>query len=72
MIDKLDKWHQTKWGLLSFAAAELAIAYGFFSLSIDRGNIWWYILTLIFLFGAIQNIAKLIGKLNGKHKTSKA
>jgi hypothetical protein len=68
MIKQLDKWHQTKIGLLIFALVELAIAYGFVSLSIDRGNFWWYLLTLIFLVGALQNLFKLIGAF---HKNDK-
>jgi len=71
MIKQLDKWHQTRSGLLVFALVELAIAYGFASLSIDRGNPLWYLLTLIFLVGSLQNLVKLIGKFlnNGKRKT---
>lgn len=61
LISKLDKWHKTRTGLLVFAVVELVIAYGFASLSIDRGNFWWYLLTLIFLFGALQNFFKFIG-----------
>ena len=68
MIEKLDKWHKTHLGLLVFAIVELAVAYGFFSLSIDRGNFLWYILTLIFLFGGIQNSIKFFKSIgNGKH-----
>ncbi len=63
MLNKIDAWHKTKPGLLLFGLVELAIAYGFASLSIDRGNLWWYLLTLIFLAGALQNIVKLIGGL---------
>jgi hypothetical protein len=71
MIKQLDKWHQTKPGLLVFGLLELALAYGFASLAIDRGNLWWYILTLVFLVGSLQNLFKLIGALlRGKHKTS--
>jgi hypothetical protein len=63
MIKQLDKWHKTKTGLLVFALIELLIAYGFASRAIDRGNLWWYLLTLIFLVGSLQNFFKLIGKL---------
>ncbi len=59
----LHNWHQTRLGLLVFGLIELAIAYGFASLAIDRGNLWWYLLALIFLVGALQNLFKLIGKL---------
>jgi len=61
MLKKLDKWHKTRLGLLVFAMVELAIAYGFLSLSIDRGNFFWYLLTLVFLVGFLQNFFKLIG-----------
>ena len=70
MIKQLDKWHKTKSGLLVFGLLELLIAYGFASLAIARGNLWWYILTLIFLVGSLQNLFKLIGKLiHGNRKT---
>jgi hypothetical protein len=71
MINKLDKWHKTKLGLLLFGLAELAIAYGLGSLAIDRGNLFWYLLTLVFLIGTLQNFFKLIGKLFND-KTSSA
>jgi hypothetical protein len=62
-VNKLDKWHKTKLGLLIFALVELAITYGFMSLSIDRGNFWYYGLTLVFLIGFLKNTFKLIGKI---------
>lgn len=61
MIKQLDKFHHTKPGYLVFGLVELAIAYGFFSLSVDRGNLWWYLLTLVFLVGALRNIFSFIG-----------
>lgn len=62
-MKSLHKWHQTKLGLFVFGLIELAIAYGFASLAIDRGNFLWYLLALIFLVGALQNLFKLIGKV---------
>ena len=59
MLKQLDKWHKTKPGLLVFGLVELAIAYGFVSLSIDRGNLWYYLLTLLFLVGSLQNFVKI-------------
>jgi len=64
MLNKLDKWHKTKLGLLIFAVVELAIAYGFASLSIDRGNLLWYLLTLTFFVGFLQSLVKLIGSFS--------
>jgi len=63
MLHRLHQWHQTKPGFLVFGLAELAVAYGFASLAIDRGNFWYYLLALLFLVGALQNFAKLIGRL---------
>jgi hypothetical protein len=63
MLKKLDVWHKTKLGLLIFGLVELAVAYGWASLAIDRGNPWYYLLALVFLVGALQNFAKLIGVL---------
>ena len=63
MIKQLNKFHETKPGLLVFLLVELAIADGFFSLSVDRGNFFWYLLTLVFLVGALRNFIKLIGVL---------
>jgi len=72
MIEQLDKWHKTRLGLLVFGLAELVVAYGFASLAIDHGNLWWYLLALIFLFGGLRNLFKLIGTFlnHGKYKTS--
>lgn len=72
MLKKFDTWHKTKPGLLLFGLIELAIAYGFASLAIDRGNLWWYLLTLVFLVGALQNFTKLIGAMvNGRRQTGR-
>jgi len=63
MLTKLDTWHQTRPGLLVFGLVELLIAYGFLGLVIDRGNPWWYGLTLLFTIGFVQNFVKLISSL---------
>jgi hypothetical protein len=63
MINKLDYWHKTRFGLFTLAIVELAVAYGFASLSIARGNLWYYLFTLIFLVGALKNLIRLVGKL---------
>jgi len=72
MIKQFDKWHKTAPGLVTFGLVELLVAYGFASLAIDRGNPIYYLLTLIFLIGGLQNLFKLIGKFkkHGHHKTS--
>jgi hypothetical protein len=71
MIDKLDKWHKTRAGYIVFALVELAIAYGFVSLAVDRGNILWYLLSLIFFVGFLQNFFKLLGTFYGKRRNTR-
>lgn len=61
MLNQLNKWHKTRSGYLAFAIIELAIAYGFASLAVDRGNLWYYLLSLIFFVGGLKNFFKLIG-----------
>jgi len=65
-------WHQTKTGLLVFGVVELGLAYIFASLAISQGNLWFYLLTIIFLVGTIQNIIRLIGKFLHAIKPKKA
>jgi hypothetical protein len=71
MIEKLDKWHKTRTGYVVFALVELAIAYGFVSLAVDRGNLLWYLLSLIFFVGFLQNFFKLLGTFYGKRRSSR-
>jgi hypothetical protein len=67
MFTRLDTWHKTRSGLLVFALVELGLAYGFASLAIDRGNLWYYLLTLLFIIGASQSTARFTGSFH-KHK----
>lgn len=63
MFKQLDNFHKSKTGYLLFGVVELAIAYYFVSLAIDRGSLIWYLLTLIFLVGALQNLFKFTALL---------
>ena len=72
MLTKLDKWHHTKLGYLVFGLFELGMAYIFASLAIDRGAWWWYLLTLIFLVGTLQNLFKLVATFFGSASTKQS
>lgn len=61
MLKQLNGWHKSRWGYFVFCVIELIIAYIFASLSIDRGNLFWYLLTLIFLIGFLSNFFKFLG-----------
>lgn len=71
MFKWLDKFHKTKVGHLLFGTTELAIAYGFVSLAIDKGNFFYYFLVLVFLVGALQNFIQLVGKAPRGNKRRK-
>jgi hypothetical protein len=61
--EALNKFHKTKTGYLVSGIVELAITYALASISIDRGGFWWYVLTLLFFIGALQNFLKLAKKV---------
>jgi len=52
----------TKTGLAVLTVLELLLAYGFASLAIDRGNLLYYLLTVVLLGYAIKHFIRLIGK----------
>lgn len=60
MLDKLDKFHQTKIGYAVFAVVELILAFIFINWAIDSGSWWDYLLALIFMVGFLQNVFKLV------------
>lgn len=63
MLKQLEVWHKTTLGLFVFAVLELALAYAFISLAIDRGNFLYYLLTIVFMVGFLRNFIKLISGL---------
>ncbi len=71
LVKKLDQFHKTKTGYLLFGLVELGLAYGFVSLAIDKGNFFYYFLTLVLLVGALQNFLKLAGKVLHGNKASR-
>lgn len=68
-IKRLHRWHTTKLGLLSFAGVELLLAYASASMAINSGNLWYYLLTVLFVIGTIRNSSGLVIKMiYGVHK----
>ena len=49
------------------------LSYGFYNLSVDRGNLWWYLFTLVFIYLGFRYLFKAIDmkKNNGKSKSAK-
>lgn len=57
---QIDQFHKTRLGYAIFGLVELGLAYWFANLAIDSGNLWFYLLTLVFLVGGLQNIVKFV------------
>jgi hypothetical protein len=68
MLKKLDKWHKTTRGRIFFTVVELLISYGFACLAINSGSLWWYLFTVSFFVGAINNFKSLLGKFHHAKK----
>lgn len=62
-LDKIKKWHDTKQGLLTFAFAELVLAYVFASWAIDTGSLIDWLLAAMLLFGSILNFSRLLARI---------
>lgn len=58
MLQKFEKWHQTKQGLIIFTGLEAGLAYLFASLAIDSGSLIEWVLAIVFAIGAVQNAVK--------------
>ncbi|HVS58370.1 MAG TPA: hypothetical protein VHD60_01375 [Candidatus Saccharimonadales bacterium] len=65
---QINQFHKTRFGYAVFGLVELGLAYVFASLAIDSGNLWLYLLLLIFLVGGLQNIVKLVNNVIHGHK----
>lgn len=72
-MDKYLKLYKTSAGFIfAIVLIELVVGYGFVSLAIDRGNLWWYILAIIFLVRAIKDLFRFLGKIINGRKYSSA
>lgn len=62
VLHRVDKFHKTTMGYLVFGLVELGLAYGFALWAIDNGNVWLYVITVVFFAGTVQNLVKLLGR----------
>ncbi|MDB5170087.1 MAG: hypothetical protein JWN82_483 [Candidatus Saccharibacteria bacterium] len=61
MLNKLNKFHDSKPGYAAFAVFGLVIAYVFISYAIDSGSWFDYLIALLAIIVFLQNLAKLVG-----------
>ncbi len=60
MLEKLNRFHQTRLGHVVFGLVELAMAAGFLDWALDTGNLLWWIATALLLIGVVENFVKAI------------
>ncbi len=72
MLNKLDKFHNSKLGYIAFGLFGLVTAYIFISLAIDSGNWFDYLIALLALIVFLQNIIKLVSIMFKKKDAKRA
>ena len=60
MLQKFEKWHQTREGLISFTLIEAGLSYLFASLAINSGSLWQWLLAIALAIGSIQNFVRFM------------
>lgn len=63
MNKKIHTWHQTSLGLLFFSIINVGIMYLSIKLAFKTGNLFLYLIAIIFLISLIQNLINLIYKV---------
>jgi len=59
-LAQIDKFHKTRPGFAVFGLVELGLVYIFASLAINSGSVWQWLLAIIFLFGSLQNLVRMM------------
>lgn len=62
ILQRIDKWHQTKLGLAVFMLAEGTLGYVFGSLAINSGSLFDYLLAFLLIVLFVQDAVAFIVK----------
>ena len=62
-LNKILAWQHTKTGELVSSGTCLLLAYLFFSLSINTGNLFYYIILVIFMVYCLKFFFRFIGEI---------
>lgn len=71
-MDKLEAFHKTKRGHLTFGFGELVLVYILGSIAIDTANMWAYLATILLFVGACHNFLKFNELKKSKPKGKQA
>lgn len=57
-FNRIDKFHKTNNGKLTFGVIELLVAYLLVSRAIDTGSLWQYLAFLLLFIGGFNNLIR--------------
>ena len=72
ILHRINSWHKTRLGLLSFTVLELTLSYAFASWAIDSGRLSAWAIAIILVIGSLRNFGKLIRNIVHGNKAAKA
>ena len=67
LLDRIDRFHRTKKGRLTFGVVEFAVAYLALSAAIDTGSLLLYLVSILLFAGGANNLLRGVIK---KRKTN--
>lgn len=68
-MEKLQSFHKTKQGYLTFGILELILLYVAVTIALDTANMFVYALSIILIVGVITNFTNAVRTHNKKAKT---
>lgn len=70
-MEKLQAFHKTKQGYITFGVVELILAYVLASIAIDTANMFAYVFSALMTIGAILNFISIIKSQPNKVKAKR-
>lgn len=70
-VASIDRFHKTKKGKLVFGILEIGLAYLVVSRAIDTGSLWEWLLGLLLLLGAFNNLVRILFRQVNKDAKNK-
>lgn len=59
LINRLDRWHKTPKGHLTFGVLEIVLAYILLSIALDTASMWVYLGGILMLIGGLRNLIRV-------------
>lgn len=70
-VASIDRFHKTRIGKLVFGLVEVGLSYLVISRAIDTGSLWEWLLGLLLLLGAFNNLVRILFRQVNKDAKNK-